>query len=130
MIAALDMRFDAMRKRVHGILAADHPVVQNGVIIRDDQGRPLKDAGPTLAAINTWLSIEKSWSATHGTDASKKLEIALTARADLEANLVSEAILAAAEALGLEPAQRMLALEAAAARLEVVDGEVISDEME
>jgi hypothetical protein len=38
--------------------------------------------------------------------------------------------LAAAEALGLEPAQRMLALEAAAARLEVVDGEVISDEME
>lgn len=128
MIAALDMRYDAMRKRIHGILAADHPVVQNGVIIRDDQGRPLKDAGPTLAAINTWLNIEKSWSATHGTDASKKLEIALEHRSDLEANLVAEAVLAAAEALGLEPAQRMLALEAAAARLDVVDGEVIEDD--
>lgn len=128
MIAQLDMRYDAMRKRVHAVLTADHPVVQNGVIIRDDQGRPLKDAGPTLAALNTWLSIEKSWSATHGTDASKKLEIALEHRSDLEASLISEAILAAAEALGLEPAQRMLALEAAAARLEVVDGEVIEDD--
>jgi hypothetical protein len=118
------MRYDAMRKRVHGVLAADHPLVQNGVIIRDDQGRPLKDAGPVLAAMNTWLSIEKSWSATHGTDASKKLEIALEKRSDLEANLISEAVMAGIEALGLEPARvspMMLALEAAAARLEIVD---------
>jgi hypothetical protein len=128
MIAQLDMRFDAMRKRVHSVLAGDHPLVQNGVIVRDDQGRPLKDAGPVLAAINTWLSIEKSWSATHGTDASKKLEIALEKRSDLEANLISEAVMAGIEALGLEPAQRMLALEAAAARLEIVDGEVIDDD--
>lgn len=128
MIAQLDMRYDAMRKRIHSILAADHPVVQNGVIVRDDQGRPLKDAGPTLAALNTWLSIEKSWSATHGTDASKKLEIALEHRGELESNLVAEAVLAAVEALGLEPQQRMLALETAAARLEVVEGEVIEDD--
>jgi hypothetical protein len=127
MIAAIDMRYDSMRKRIHGILAADHPVVQNGVIIRDDQGRPLKDAGPVLAALNTWLSIEKSWSATHGTDASKKLEIALEKRSDLEANLISEAVMAGIQALGLEPAQRMIALEAAAARLEIVDAEVVED---
>jgi hypothetical protein len=127
MIAQLDMRYDAMRKRVHGVLAADHPLVQNGVIIKDDQGRPLKDAGPVLAAISTWLRIEKQWSETHGTDASKKLEIALEKRTDLEANLISEAVMAGIEALGLEPAQRMLALEAAAARLEIVDGEVVED---
>jgi hypothetical protein len=127
MIAAIDMRYDAMRKRIHQVLAADHPVVQNGVIIRDDQGRPLKDAGPVLAALNTWLSIEKSWSATHGTDASKKLEIALEKRSDLEANLISEAVMAGIQALGLEPAQRMIALEAAAARLEIVDAEVVED---
>lgn len=127
MIAALDMRYDAMRKRVHAILAADHPLVQNGVIVRDSNGVPLKDAGPTLAALNAWLNIEKAWSATHGTDASKKLEIALERRGDLESNLVAEAVLAAVEALGLEPQQRMLALETAARRLEVVDGEVIDD---
>jgi len=128
MIAAIDMRYDAMRKRVHAILAADHPLVQNGVIIRDDQGRPLKDAGPVLAALNTWLSIEKAWSATHGTDASKKLEIALEQRTELEANLAAEAVMAAVEALGLDPAQRMLALEAAANRVHVIDGEVIEDD--
>jgi len=127
MIAQLDMRYDAMRKRVHAILAGDHPLVQNGVIVRDDQGRPLKDAGPVLAALNTWLNIEKSWSATHGTDASKKLEIALEKRSDLEANLIAEAVLAGLEAIGVEPAQRMLALEAAARRLDVVDGEVIEE---
>jgi hypothetical protein len=102
-------------------------MVQNGVIVKDDQGRPLKDAGPVLAAISTWLRIEKQWSETHGTDASKKLEIALEKRTDLEANLISEAVMAGIEALGLEPAQRMLALEAAAARLEIVDGEVVED---
>jgi hypothetical protein len=128
MIAQLDMRYDAMRKRIHGILSADHPVVQNGVIVRDANGVPLKDAGPTLAALNTWLNIEKSWSATHGTDASKKLEIALEQRGELESNLVAEAVLAAVEALGLEPQQRMLALEAAADRLHVIDGEVIEDD--
>lgn len=128
MIAQLDMRYDAMRKRVHGVLAGDHPLVQNGVIVKDDQGRPLKDAGPVLAAISTWLRIEKQWSETHGTDASKKLEIALEKRGDLEANLISEAVMAGIEALGLEPAQRMLALEAAAARLDIVDAEVIDDD--
>jgi hypothetical protein len=128
MIAAIDMRYDAMRKRIHGVLAADHPVVQNGVIIRDDQGRPLKDAGPVLAAISTWLRIEKQWSETHGTDASKKLEIALERRSDLESNLIAEAVMAGIEALGVDPAQRMLALEAAAARLDVVDAEVIEDD--
>lgn len=127
MVAALDMRYDAMRRRVHAILAADHPLVQNGVIIRGDDGRPLKDAGPVLAALNTWLNIEKSWSATHGTDASKKLEIALERRSDVESSMVAEAVLAAVEALGLDPQQRMLALETAARRLEVVDAEVIED---
>lgn len=127
MIAQLDMRYDAMRKRVHGILTADHPMVQNGVIVRDANGVPLKDAGPVLAALGTWLRIEKQWSETHGTDASKKLEIALEKRSDLEANLIAEAVMAGIEALALEPAQRMIALEAAAARLEIVDGEVVED---
>jgi len=127
LVAQSDMRYDAMRKRVHAILVADHPLVQQGVIVRDANGIPLKDAGPVLAAINSLLRIESQWAALHGTEASKKLEIALTARADVESNLVAEAVLAAVEALGLEPQQRMLALETAAARLEVVDAEVVED---
>jgi hypothetical protein len=125
-----DMRYDYLRKRAHAIMVADHPMVQNGSVVKDDQGRPIKDAGPVLAAIQTLLRIEGGWSDLHGVNASKKLEIALTARADVESNLVAEAVLAAAEALGLEPQQRMMALEAAAARLEVIDGEVVDDEPE
>lgn len=127
LVAQSDMRYDAMRKRVHAILVSDHPLVQQGVIVKDDQGRPLKDSGPVLAAINSLLRIEGQWSDLHGVNAGKKLEIALTARADVESNLVAEAVMAAVEALGLEPQQRMLALEAAADRLHVVDGEVIED---
>jgi len=123
-----DMRYDAMRRRAHAIMVADHPLVQGGEIVRDEQGRPLRDAGPQLAALNALLRIESQWSDLHGVNASKKLDIALNVRADVESNLVAEAVLAAAEALGLEPQQRMIALEAAAARLDVVDGEVISDE--
>src|SRR5882724_4235815 len=114
MVAQSDMRYDAMRKRVHAILVADHPLVQQGTIVRDANGVPLKDAGPVLAAIQSLLRIESQWSDLHGINASKKLEIALTARSDVESNLVAEAVLAAIEALGLEPAQRMLALETAA----------------
>lgn len=127
MVAQSDMRYDAMRKRVHAILVADHPLVQQGTIVKDDQGRPLKDAGPVLAAINSLLRIEGQWSDLHGINASKKLEIALTARADVESNLVAEAVLAGIEALGLEPQLRMQALEAAAARLEIVDAEVVDE---
>lgn len=127
MVAQSDMRYDAMRKRVHAILVADHPLVQQGVIIRDSNGVPLKDAAPVLAAIASLLRIESQWSDLHGINAGKKLEIALTARADVESNLVAEAVLAAVEALGLEPQQRMLALETAAARLEVVDAEIVDE---
>jgi len=127
MVAQSDMRYDAMRKRVHAILVADHPLVQQGTIVRDANGVPLKDAGPVLAAIQSLLRIESQWTDLHGINASKKLEIALTARSDVESNLVAEAVLAAIEALGLEPAQRMLALETAAARLEVVDAEVVDE---
>ena len=123
-----DIRYDYMRQRVMSILLADHPLIQNGKIVKDDQGRPVKDAGPTLAALQTMLRIEKQWAELHGTEASKKLEIALETRTDLESNLVAEAVLAAAEALQLEPAQRMRALEAAAARLDIVDAEVVSED--
>jgi hypothetical protein len=127
MVQQADMRYDALRKRAQAVLIADHPLVQNGIVVKGSDGRPIKDAGPVLAAIQTILRIETGWNDLHGIIAGKKLEIALSARGDVESNLVAEAVLAAVEALGLEPQQRMLALETAAARLEVVDAEVIED---
>ncbi len=128
LVAQSDLRYDALRRKAYAIMVADHPVVQGGKIIRDEEGRMLKDAGPQLAAMATLLRIESQWSDLHGTNASKKLEIALVERTDVESNLVAEAILAAADALQLPPEQRMRALEAAAARLEIVDAEVVEDE--
>lgn len=122
-----DMRYASYRRRAHSIMVSSHPLVQGGKIVRDDEGRPIQDAGPQLAALQTLLRIEKQWSELHGTEASKKLEIALDRRGDIESNLVAEAVLAAAEALGLEPQQRMRALEAAAERLEVIDAEVVDE---
>lgn len=125
MVQAQDIRLDAMRQRTYAIMVAPSFLVQNGKIVNDDDGNPVRDNGPALAALAMLLKIEERWSNLHGTDASKKLEIALEHRADLESNLVTEAILAAAEALALPPADRMRALEAAASRLEVVDAEVV-----
>lgn len=120
-----DIRYDAMRQRAYAIMMSPHPLVQGGKIVTDAEGRPLRDDGPVLQALQTLLRIEKQWAELHGTEASKKLEIALDRRGDLESNLVTEAILAASEALQLPPDQRMRMLEAAAARLEVVDAEIV-----
>jgi hypothetical protein len=125
MVLKQDIRLDAMRQRAYAIMTANHPLVQGGKVVYDDQGRPIQDVGPMLQALQMLLKIEERWSNLHGTDASKKLQIALEHRSELESNLVSEAILAAAEALDLPPDKRMLALEAAASRLDVVEGEVI-----
>jgi hypothetical protein len=129
MVQAQDIRLDAMRQRTYAIMVTPHYLVQNGKIVTtlDEEGNEVKvrDHGPALQALAMLLKIEERWSNLHGTDASKKLEIALERRTDLESNLVTEAILAAAEALTLPPDQRMRMLEAAAARLEVVDADVV-----
>lgn len=125
MVLKQDIRLDAMRQRAYAIMSADHPLVQGGKVVYGRNGQPLQDVGPVLSGLQMLLKIEERWSNLHGTDASKKLEIALQHRTELESNLVSEAILAAAEALELPPAQRLLALEAAASRLEVIDAEVV-----
>ena len=127
MVLKQDIRLDAMRQRAYAVMTAQHPLVQGGKVVYGKDGKPLQDVGPVLAGLQMLLKIEERWSNLHGTDASKKLSIALEHRSELESNLVSEAILAAAEALNLPPDKRMLALEAAASRLEVVDAEVVAD---
>src|SRR5574341_199744 len=49
-------------------------------------------------------------------------QIQLSARLDLESAVVAEAVIAALDALGLEPSQRVVAFNAAQSRLELVAG--------
>lgn len=124
---AARMRLDGLRRQVHAVLARPHYVLHAGQIVRDDSGNPMRDDGPVLAAIDRLMRIEERQAKIDGTDASEKLTIALDHRVDEETTVVVEAILAGANAVDLEPAQRQLMLEAAGAHLRVLEGEVVSD---
>lgn len=56
-------------------------------------------------------------------------QIQLNARLELESTVVAEAIIAAIDALGLDPAQRVIAFNAAQSRLELVAAESGDQEM-
>ncbi len=129
MLQLADMRLDDMRQKVYKVIARPHYLVQGGQIVRDDEGRPIRDDGPLLAAIDRLLKIEERWARLHRIeDAAKELKITLERRTDLEAAAVTEAILAGFDAAQLPADQRMRALEAAQTRLSTIDGEVVHEE--
>lgn len=76
------------------------------------------------------LQILAQQATLNGTNAPKDLNIRLERRQDMEALLVTEAVLAALDAAGIPPELRMRALEAAQQRLtEVGDDQVIAGEI-
>lgn len=50
-------RMEALWQRAVEVMLRQHVVAQQGRIVRDDDGRPLLDDGPVLAAITTLLKI-------------------------------------------------------------------------
>ena len=124
---AARMRLDGLRRQVFAVLARPHYVLHAGQIVRDDDGNPMRDDAPVLAAVDRLLRIEERQAKIDGTDASEKLTVALDRRVDEETAVVVEAILAGANAVDLEPAQRQRMLEAAGAHLRTVEGEVVSE---
>ena len=124
---AARMRLDGLRRQVFAVLARPHYVLHAGQIVRDDDGQPLRDDGVVLACIDRLQRIEERQAKIDGTDASEKLTIALDRRVDEETTVVVEAILAGANAVEMEPAQRQRMLEAAGAHLRVVEGEVVGE---
>lgn len=124
---AARMRLDGLRRQVYAVLARPHYVLHAGQIVRDDDGQPLRDDGVVLACIDRLQRIEERQAKVDGTDASEKLTIALDRRVDEETTVVVEAILAGANAVELEPAQRQRMLEAAGAHLRVLEGEVVGE---
>ena len=124
---AARMRLDGLRRQVFAVLARPHYVLHAGQIARDEDGNPIRDDGPVLAAVDRLLRIEERQAKIDGTDASEKLTIALDRRVDEETTVVVESILAGANAVDLEPAQRQRMLEAAGAHLRALEGEVVSE---
>lgn len=127
-IAAQVLRFNDIRRSLYGIIARRHPVLYQGQIVKDDEGAPLRDDGPVLAALGQLINLEDRQARVEGTYAREKIDIALSNRVENEAQMAVEAILAGADAIGLEPVQRQRMLEAAGARLRTIEGEVVSEE--
>lgn len=132
-IAAQQLRFNEIRRRLFAILAEPHYVLHQGAVVHGPPGpdgvtRPLHDRGPVLAALAQLQQLEDRQARLEGTYQREKLDIALTRRVDEEATDVVEAILAGFAAVpDLEPAARQRALEAASNYLNTLEGEVVSD---
>jgi hypothetical protein len=75
------------------------------------------------------LQILAQQATLNGTNAPKDIRLQLERRNDMEALLVTEAVLAAFDAAGLPPEMRMAALEAAQRRLAEVDDSVVAGEI-
>jgi len=128
-LTAASLRLNEIRRRLFGIIVAPHYVLHSGEIVKDEDGRPLQDAAPVLAALAQLRALEEQQARLEGTNAREKIDIALGRRVDEEAMDVTEAILAAFAAVPeLEPAMRQRALEAAGAHLRTIEGEIVHEE--
>lgn len=128
-LTAAVLRLNEIRRRLFAIIVAPHYVLHSGAIVKDEDGRPLQDAAPVLAALAQLRALEEQQARVEGTNAREKIDIALGRRVDEEAMDVTEAILAAFAAVPeLEPAVRQRALEAAGAHLRTIEGEVVREE--
>jgi hypothetical protein len=114
-------RLDDQRRTAHQVRARIHYVVQGGKIVKDDDGVPLVDDGPVLSANAQLLAIETRAARLFGLDSPEALTVSLAQRADVESDLVTRAIEAAAAALALTPERKTYMLEAAAAVLDGTD---------
>lgn len=128
-LTAASLRLNDIRRQLFGVITRTHYVLHAGEIVRGEDGQPLRDEAPVLAALNQLRALEEQQARLEGTNAREKIDIALGRRIEEEAMDVTEAILAAFSALPeLEPAMRQRALEAAGAHLRTIEGEVVRDE--
>lgn len=110
-------RLDDLYVEALEILERDHVTVSHGKIIHGEDGRPLLDDGPKLAAIDRARQIRESYRKLVGADAPKQLDVALEQRIDLDSELVADALAAALNAIDLTEEQRTAALNAAQEKL-------------
>lgn len=125
-LTAASLRLNDIRRRLYSVIVADHPVLYQGEIVRDEDGNMIQDKGPVLAALAQLRALEEQQARLEGTNAREKIDVALGRRVEEEATDVVEAILAGFAAVPeLEPAVRQRVLEAAGAHLRTIEGEVV-----
>lgn len=127
MIQLGNLRLQAMRRIVMGVITRPHYVMFQGTFVVDEEGNKVRDDAPILAGIDRLTRIEERWAKLNGADAGQELKIALERRADLEATVVTEAILAGFDAIEMDPGTRQRALEAAQARMATIESEFDSE---
>ncbi|WLW55564.1 hypothetical protein [Streptomyces sp. YU58] len=124
-------RLDDARRAASGVRARVHYVVQGGKVVKDDDGKPLRDDGPVLKANEQLVRISESWRKLFGLDAPEQLNIALAKRVDEESADIAEVLLKVIpevlEAADLDGGFRArlttFALELAGWHLRSLDGE-------
>lgn len=62
-------RLDEMHRHVLAVLERHHVTVSNGRVVRDDDGQPILDDGPVLAAVDRLLRIQERRARLLGLDA-------------------------------------------------------------
>jgi hypothetical protein len=74
LVAAEAAHLDDLFVAALEILEREHPTVSHGHIVRDDDGQPIPDDGPRLAAIREMREIRKSYRRLFGVDQPAKVE--------------------------------------------------------
>lgn len=68
-------RLDQFQLAALAVLRRQHYTVSGGQIVKDDDGRPLVDDGPTLQAIRTLLSVQERRAKLLGLDAPARVDM-------------------------------------------------------
>lgn len=68
-------RLDSLYEEALDILHRDHVMVSHGHIVKDDDGNPLPDTGPKLAAIDRLVKVRESYRRLFGLDARQKVDV-------------------------------------------------------
>jgi AraC-like DNA-binding protein len=71
-------RLESLYEEALKVLERDHATVSHGKIIKDDDGNPILDDGPKLAAIDRCVKIRESYRRLHGLDKPVKVDATVT----------------------------------------------------
>lgn len=97
-LRALELdRLDRRDRELVKIINTTFPLVSHGKLMRGDDGKPLEDVGPRLAALREWRANGESRRRLTGMDAPTRSEVTVITRdtidqaiADLEAQLAEQ----------------------------------------
>ena len=68
-------RLDELYVAALDVLERDHPAISNGRVMYGDDGQPILDDGPKLAALRELRQIRESFRKLHGLDQPAKVEV-------------------------------------------------------